>query len=517
MNRNVTRRRWFSDRGLTRKAYLNSVTALLDYGTRFVVAFLITPTLVVGLGDAVYGIWQVLGRLTGYLTAASGRPTETLRMSLASAQYDGDIDAKRRYVGSAILVWLLFLPIFVALGVIFIWFAPQWLAVTDAQQVILVRVATGVLVVKMALLSLTAIPQAVLQGENLGYKRMGLTAAVTGLGGGLTVLAVVLDFGLIGVASATLITAILTGLLYLQVVRQQVHWFGAARPSRPALWRFLGLSGWFLLWRIVLQLMQASDIVLLGIFGSVELVTVYALTKNIPEMMVTLVANVVSGMAPGLGGIVGSADYQKSAELRGEIMLYTWFIATVVGAGVILWNQAFVGLWVGAEYFAGDSQNLLIIVLMSQFAFIRNDASIIDLTLDIRQKVLVGALSLAVAGGLAIWLMEVYALGITGLLIGFIFGRTILTLTYPLIVGRLLHIPVTKQVRASVRPLLTTVSLFAAVLLWVRRPVVAGWGSLILFGVLSTIAVVALVYFAGLTRRQRRHLLMRTQRMVGRG
>ena len=62
-----------SNKSLTIKASLNALASALDYGARLVVGFLINPLLVSGLGNYGYGVWQVLGRLIGYIEPASGR------------------------------------------------------------------------------------------------------------------------------------------------------------------------------------------------------------------------------------------------------------------------------------------------------------------------------------------------------------------------------------------------------------------------------------------------------------
>src|SRR5438034_7228749 len=63
---------------LTQRASLNVVASLLDYGAKIAVNFLVIPILVTGLGRSLYGVWEMLGRLVGYLTAGDGRPTQAL-------------------------------------------------------------------------------------------------------------------------------------------------------------------------------------------------------------------------------------------------------------------------------------------------------------------------------------------------------------------------------------------------------------------------------------------------------
>ena len=55
--------RWLSDESLTKKASLNALASVLDYGVQLAVGFVVNPLLVAGLGDYLYGAWQILGRL----------------------------------------------------------------------------------------------------------------------------------------------------------------------------------------------------------------------------------------------------------------------------------------------------------------------------------------------------------------------------------------------------------------------------------------------------------------------
>ncbi|HMB24542.1 MAG TPA: hypothetical protein VKP08_16980, partial [Anaerolineales bacterium] len=114
----------FSDKSLTQKAYLNALTVMLDYAASLIVGFIITPLAVIGLGNYFYGMWQVLNRLVGYVTPASGRPGFALKATLANQQASTDEDQKRRYVGSTLVIWLLFLPLLIGVGSIVSWFVP---------------------------------------------------------------------------------------------------------------------------------------------------------------------------------------------------------------------------------------------------------------------------------------------------------------------------------------------------------------------------------------------------------
>lgn len=509
-----------SDPSLTHRASLNASAAFLEYGALVVTGLLVTPFLVSGLGDVGFGIWRTLDSMSGYLSAASGRPSQALKSTTATMQSSDDFEAKQRNVANAVLVWLIFLPLLTIIGGVLVWFAPIWINSVPANLHGLVRLATGLLVARMIVSTLADLPRSVLEGENLGYRRMGASALIIFIGGGLTLLALRLDMGLPGVAGASLVTVTLTGLLYFFVVRREVAWFGMAKPSRSELRQFFGLSGWFLLWRLVMQLMMSSDLVVLGVFASAELVTVYAITKYAPALLINITATLVFGSTPGLGGIIGSGNYEKAARVRGEIMMLTWLIVTIIGATILVWNRVFINLWVGAERYAGPTATLLILIMIVQLVLIRNDANIIDLTLDLSRKVLLGVLSVSLTIAIATVLVNVFDGGIVGLLIGFLIGQSILSLAYPHIIGKFLGTSLYSQIVASIRPAVATILLFLAAT-YMEQSLITGpaldgfnWFSFFLLAGLTLCGIAPAAFVLGLTGDQRKQVVQRARFLI---
>ncbi|HEV2762137.1 MAG TPA: hypothetical protein VGV38_04005, partial [Pyrinomonadaceae bacterium] len=187
-------------KGLTRKAYLNAFASLLDHAVKGGVMALVTPVLVAGLGSSLYGVWQMLSRLVTYMQAADGRPTQALKWVIANRQVVDDAETKRRHVGSALGVWLLFLPVLVCLSAALVWGAP-YVTKVPAELHATVRLTAALLVVNFLLTNLVVLPEAVLRGMNLGYRRMGLQASLSVVGGALAVGALYAGGGLAGLAA----------------------------------------------------------------------------------------------------------------------------------------------------------------------------------------------------------------------------------------------------------------------------------------------------------------------------
>ncbi len=99
-----------------------------------------------------------------------------------------------------------------------------------------------------------------------------------------------------------------------------------------------------------------------------------------------------------------------------------------------------------------------------QLIFIRSDANIIDLTLNLSQKVLLGLLSVAISISAASVMVGYFHMGVVGLCLGIMSGRLILTAGYPLLISRFLDIPLSAQMKGVVRPMLVTILLFGSAL-----------------------------------------------------
>jgi O-antigen/teichoic acid export membrane protein len=277
---------------------------------------------------------------------------------------------------------------------------------------------------------------------------------------------------------------------------------------------FIGLSWWFLLWNLVMTIMLASDVVVLGVVGSPTLVTTYTLAKYLPQAIIVAVATVIVAIMPGLGGMIGAGELARAVRIRRETMSLIWLFTIVAGATVLLWEASFLQLWVGEQYYPGSGAVLVIMLMVLQFGLIRTDANIIDLTLNLRTKVLLGAIAAVVSIGLAWLFVGPMDLGIIGLVLGFIVGRTIQSIGYPLMIGRLLEIPPGRQLRGIVRPAIATAVLFGGAGALADSLHAGSWVALVLSVGLSVAVLAPVVFLAGLQPEVRRLLWLRLRRVA---
>ncbi|MEP7227788.1 MAG: hypothetical protein ABI785_10540, partial [Gemmatimonadales bacterium] len=416
---------------LTRSASLNLLQSLLDYSAKLVIGLLVVPIMVTGLGRSLFGIWEMLGRWVGYMDSTDGRASQALRLVISNQRSVDDPAAKRRWVGSALVVWCLFLPVWIGLGSLLIWLSPTITKVSPALHST-VRIACTLMTAGVLLGGLTSLPESVLRGMNLGYKRMGLQAGLSLLGGALLAGAVYGGFGLLGVAASGIVVAGLTGLCFWMVARRQVPWFGIERPGRAEVGSLLKMSIWIAAGDLVSKVLLASDVLVLGLVLSPSAVTTYVLSGYAARLAGNLHTLASDAAIPGLAGVIGEKNFQRAALVRQEMMAITLLFGTAAGSSILLWNRSFVHLWVGAENYAGPWTNLLLVVIAVQTAFIRCDAYLIDAALQPGRRVRVSA----VAGVTALVLSLILTrwAGMVGLCLGIIAGRAIQSVWYPVLV-----------------------------------------------------------------------------------
>ena len=499
---------------LTQKASFTVAAYGLEYGAKIVVGLVLTPILVSRLGQALYGVFEMLGRLTSYVAPVSGRPPEALRLVVANRQAAHDAAAQRRAVGGALVVWLLFLPLAAAAGAVVTWLAPTLAGVAPALAGT-VRLACAALVGAVLLGGLLAVPESVLFGANLGYKRMELQAALSVVGGVLTAAAAYAGLGLAGVSAAQLLVAALTGLCYWGIARAYVTWFGAARPTRVDLRALFAMSGWLSLGDVIAKLLLASDLVILGFMLSPSVVTTYVLTSYAARAAVTLHSAAITAAMPGLGGLIGKRHFAWAALVRREIFALTWLFVTAAGATILMWNRSFVTLWVGGGQWAGTLVDLLIVVTAVQTAFIRTDSNIIDAALHPWRRVRVGAVAAAVS--LVAMVAFTRWLGLPGLCLGIVTGRAVQTLAYPGLAHACLDGATPERPWPAARPLVAMALLFGAAAALGSRVVVSGWLAWVGGVTLSAALAAGLAFAAGLSPDARRGVIGRVRAMAGRG
>lgn len=490
------------EENLKQRAYLNTVTSVLDYGATLITAFFVTPFIVNTLGAALYGVWQVLGQFTGYTNIADARVAEVLKWAIARDRKENNADQLREYFTATFFLIMLILPILLVLGAVISWYAPIVTKV-DPEYADMVRITCGVLVLSLATQKVFNIFESILRGMNLGFKRMGFRVFIVVVGGGLKVLVLFLGYGLIGLATVQLIVSLITGITIYVIVKHNVSWFGFGKLSIARSKIFLKVSGWFMGWTVTKILLLSSDKLLLGFLLGPTAVAKYTLTKFLAETIRSLVVTIVNGVIPGLGKLYGSDQMKKFMKAREMVMNLTWLFAVSFGAVILSLNSSFVALWVGYENYAGHIVSLLVVIMTIQYIFIQNDSDIINVTLDIRKKTLLGLFSAIVSIVLSILLIK--SQGIIGLCMSLIVGRSILSISYPLLIKSKTKVEY-NIIPLTIRQILITFIIYTTIFVFCQEAFINSWFELFISAPFILVFSLLMLFILGLEKVQREEL-----------
>lgn len=486
------------------RAYLNSITSVLDNVVKQVTGFVVSPFIVKGLGDSLYGVYHILLDTTSYTNMADIRTSQVLKWTIAQKRdVLTDEELKSEFTTGFVLT-LFLIPIVLLIGAILSWYAPQ-IANVAPEYYTIVRIASAIMVFSVSMFKIMDLFESVLRGMNLGFKGMGIRSVLMALGGSLKVFAIILGYGLVGLAIVQVVIAVITGLTFYWLVKKNVPWFGFGKTSKEKMFSYGKLSGWFMATMLANTLLYHSEKVVLGFIAGPELVTIYVLTLFTSTAMKSMVDSVISGVVPGIGNFFGKKEFEKIKVSRKTIFLLVWWSTFAIGISVLVFNNSFLGLWVGEGKYAGNLENLLIILISIQYTFYFTSGTFINVTLDLKRKVTLSGLSAVTTIGLAFILIPHFK--IVGLCISILIGRLFLSIGLPMFLRKKINDDSNVWTLENIRPAaITLIGLIAASLLQ-HKIQIDNWVLLFLYGAVLTGLLIVVYWFVGFSNSQRQLLL----------
>jgi O-antigen/teichoic acid export membrane protein len=160
---------------------------------------------------------------------------------------------------------------------------------------------------------------------------------------------------------------------------------------------------------------------------------------------------------------------------------------------------------VGEGNYAGYLENLFILLIALQYIFFGAAGSFINVTLDLKTKVLLTGFSALISIGLAFLLVGEFQ--IIGLCISVLVGRMVLTIGFPMILKKKMNDQSSFFSDENIRPLfITSMALIAASYLQ-EMVFVNSWLELISWGALAVVVLMPLFWVLGFTNEQRKILI----------
>lgn len=487
---------------LTLKGGLNFLSKLVYQFSRIIMAFIVTPIVIRGLGAELYGAWMMIQQTVGYIARADLRPVGTLKLSLSISQHDDDIDKKKRQIGAALIVWLIVLPIMLLLGASAFYATPLFIK-TSKESIWIVQIAFGISVLNVISERLFALPASVLDGMNLGYKTIWLNPTTIVITGITTILAIKYGYNIYGIALANTIGIATSGISRFFIAKTAIPWFGLSKPNVKEVKDFTKVSGWLFLSSVGFLLTHSSDILLVGIILGPASAAIYSTTGAILRMFTGLLLMLVSSGSPGIAGLCGQKNWARLERTRKELIAVIFLPLTTIGTLTFVLNESFLNLWVGDGFFGGNTLNLLLVFVSFIILLQRIDETIITSMLELKQKTIATFISgafIILTGGIF-----AYFFGIYGMALGVFLGRLGLVMFFPFLIAKTTESKVLVYFKPFFRPLLTAILLilFAYLFPFFRC---TSWVSLIKNGLIIFLFSGVIMYLCGLDQQNRKNI-----------
>jgi len=417
---------------LVRKGKFNASTGLLFFIINTITALILNPILVSFLGSYYFGIWRTIEKLIMFASVGDGQANQALKWTIAHDESSNDLDKKRRLVGSSLVIWVLFIPILLIILTAILYFFPQLINDLQVKDYSLIFLIILILGLNLIIKPLSEISSSVLIGSNKGYLVnyikiiwLVIISIVT------YIMIVYLDFHLFEMAISIFIVTVFRGIHYYLLAKKEIPWYGVRKPTLKEFKVFLSFSSWKLAWSFLEKFLMSSEVLFLSILIGAELVSGYIFTSYLAMAAILVVALLTSGFNPGIGRLIGDKNYEKSQIFIANQREYVLFFSTFIGGIILLFNESFVKLWGESELYLGSINNLLIVLMMIQLVLIRSEAFLIDLSLDIKNKVLLTLVSIILSSFLSILGYLYIYNSVSMIFLGLFLGRFLLLFIFP--------------------------------------------------------------------------------------
>ncbi|MGZ4400051.1 MAG: lipopolysaccharide biosynthesis protein [Gaiellaceae bacterium] len=354
--------------GLPRRFKRSALSNYANAVVSLVLAILVTPLLVRGLGKEAYGTWAIVTSSVVYFNLLQfGLGRATIKF-VAGAQAVGDLGRVRRIVSTSIAALSIPGCLLVLLSPLLAFAIPELFHLKGE-----LRTAAMVVTVLSAIDLAVAIPADTLGATLAGFQRYELlnaTVVATALAQAAAWAAIIgLGGGLIGIGVATVSFSLASQVVRYLLVGHLVGGppFRRRQIDRSLLRPILTFSGWIAVADLSATIISKVDVFVVGLVVGVPQAAVYAVGQKLAVMTSRFTDPVVTMFYPHAAELAALQDREGlRATVRTGLRLSTAISLPLTVMLCVLARPA-IRVWVGNGY--GGAAWVVVFLSLSAFAF----------------------------------------------------------------------------------------------------------------------------------------------------
>ncbi|WP_426060755.1 lipopolysaccharide biosynthesis protein [Hymenobacter sp. B1770] len=445
-----------SDISRTKSAFWGTISTQAFTIISMVVSIVSTPLMVKYLDKDAYGLSIIFFQIVNYLALFDFGLSSAVIRNLALNR--GDDEENRlmvnKIMSTGVIVGVAFGVLVAVVGISFAPFLPRAYDLRPA----LAEPAVPI-IITLSLLVGVQFVQRGLGGIFFAHHRQVLIATplfvFNLLTIGLTLVLLAQGVGLWTFVYAN-IFQLVTGFV-VQVVLLRMYYpklkIGVKFYDKELTRSMLGYGFFMFLQGLATQVILYTDRLVIGKILSLSLVAVFSLTVRIPEVGMSLLSRITDNALPAVAEIVVHEGSTRARVYFHRMMLLIVVLSMAAFWLMLAFDEWFIHLWVGVDFFAGRQVLVLALIIMVQQTVTRTGIFFLNAKAIVRPlsfvAIIEAILNLALSISLGHWL------GMPGILLGTIFASMLTSVWYvPFLLRRHLDIPFYDSM---IRPVLSPV------------------------------------------------------------
>ncbi|CAN1537657.1 hypothetical protein MCEMIH16_01645 [Caulobacteraceae bacterium] len=381
---------------------LTTIVTIVARLSNIVLFAIMTPLLFAGLGEAMFGVYQLTQRIASFGGLTNLGATSYLKIRLNELSMNGSPGERRLVVGECLVQWLALSPVLIV-----------WLIVTGviikSQSSIDSMETVGVLILLAItpIAQIVGIPQVAMLSQGVGYRSIPVTTIIMSTFSIAAALAASAGYGILGVSISLLLGVLTNSAINIAQAKRDLIWFGLKWPKlsrvRPGL---IGSAGASIASLSYLGLQQA-EIIAFGAIGGASVVARLVLTCAGIQVLDMAARAFISSNMYHMSPAIRNQDYASLSISRKYVhncitVMYLAFLPAV-----IILVPAIVPYWVNGARLL-ESEICATIAIVSYIRVIsQSDGMLLDQNREFYNKALMSAILVFVPVALTVVLTTV--------------------------------------------------------------------------------------------------------------
>jgi O-antigen/teichoic acid export membrane protein len=472
-------------------------------------AFFLTPFVVHNLGDAHYGIWNLIMACVGYMTVLDFGIQSSVNRYIAKCKGLGDKKGVLTVYSNAIAVYWCIGILTIILGLALAFNIEKIFRIASED----VSLARRVMLL-MVIYTAVEFPCNVFGALMYAYQRFGAINIITSAMLGVQALVVwfalthktsLLLFALVTVACG--LTKYLIQYIYTHRLVTGLG-FKLGFISKPVLSQMLVFSGITFLAVIMNYIIFRTDNIVIGIFLSPQAITMYSIGFMLSDYAAQVVGRMCNTFTPRFSEHEARGEVREFNKLLIDSSRFASLIGVPIGLAVIAMGDEFITLWMGKSY--EDAYWITVVMMISRMAGFPT-ASMYSMLYGIgKHHIILYTGILEAVSNLILSLILVKKYGILGVAIGTMIPMILVNILFPFLVLKSVEFDFKGWFKAGIiHPLAFCIIFYAGIWSLCHMFQQVSWGNLILKMIMITVIYAILFWFIGLKSHERSILMSR--------